>query len=82
MVKLYTKPACPDCRKTKASFKKNGIQYEEIDLSTSQEALETIKQQGFLSAPVVITDNDSWAGFLPDRISALANEVGEDIWAI
>jgi hypothetical protein len=27
---------------------------------------------GFKSAPVVITDSDSWAGFQPDKINALA----------
>jgi glutaredoxin-like protein NrdH len=28
---------------------------------------------GFMSAPVVITDDDSWAGFKPDKINGLVN---------
>jgi hypothetical protein len=32
-----------------------------------------IISKGFKSAPVVITDNDSWAGFNPDKISELVD---------
>jgi hypothetical protein len=31
-----------------------------------------ILDMGFQSAPVVIADGDAWAGFQPDKITALA----------
>ena len=35
-------------------------------------ALEKVKALGYLQAPVVITDEDHWAGFRPDKIDELA----------
>jgi glutaredoxin-like protein NrdH len=31
-----------------------------------------VKELGYLQAPVVITDEDHWSGFRPDKISELA----------
>ena len=30
---------------------------------------------GFMQAPVVVTETDSWAGFRPDKISELENSL-------
>ena len=35
-------------------------------------ALEQVKALGYLQAPVVITDEDHWSGFRPDKIDELA----------
>lgn len=84
MVKLYTQPACTDCVKTKKAFKKQGIQYEEIDISKDPSAREMIKSQGFMRAPVVVTENESWSGFKPQKISGIMVEVDntelDDLW--
>lgn len=71
MVKLYTQPSCRDCVKTKKEFKRKGIEYEEIDLSQDKTAREMIKKQGFMKAPVVITEGDSWSGFKPQKIAGM-----------
>jgi glutaredoxin-like protein NrdH len=49
------------------------IEYETVDISIDQEAFDMIISKGFKAAPVVITDNDAWAGFNPDKISELAS---------
>lgn len=72
MVTLYTKSNCVQCSMTKKLLDKNNIQYESVNLEEKPEALEMILGMGFQSAPVVITANDSWAGFNPDKINAIA----------
>jgi glutaredoxin-like protein NrdH len=71
MTTVYTKPACVQCDQTKKLLDKNGIEYTTIDISKDQEAFEKIVALGFMSAPVVISGDDSWAGFQPDKINSI-----------
>jgi glutaredoxin-like protein NrdH len=71
MTTVYTKPACVQCDQTKKLLDKNGIEYTTIDISKDQEAFEKIVTLGFMSAPVVISGDDSWAGFQPDKINSI-----------
>jgi glutaredoxin-like protein NrdH len=50
---------------------KLSIDYDTIDITLDTEAFDMLISKGYKSAPVVITDNDSWAGFNPDKISGL-----------
>lgn len=72
MVTLYTSQGCVQCNATVREFKKNGISYEVVDMSVDEEALNRVKAMGFASAPVVFAGEDSWSGFRPDKIKALA----------
>lgn len=72
MTTIYTKPACVQCDMTKRYMDKNGIAYDTVDITENPEALEMILGLGFSSAPVVISDKGSWAGFQPDKINLLA----------
>jgi glutaredoxin-like protein NrdH len=38
-------------------------------------ALEHVKSLGYLQAPVVVTDEDHWSGFRPDKIDELASRL-------
>ena len=71
-VTVYTKPACVQCDMTKKMIDKNNIEYSTVDITEDISAFEMIKSMGFMSAPVVITDTDSWAGFQPDKITNIA----------
>jgi glutaredoxin-like protein NrdH len=72
---LYTKPACVQCNATKLALTKaglvEGVDYRTVDVSQDAAALEQIKEAGFLQAPVIITDDDAWSGFRPDKIATL-----------
>jgi glutaredoxin-like protein NrdH len=72
MVTVYTKPSCVQCDATKRMMDKLKIEYTTVDITVDTEAFDMIVAKGFKSAPVVITDDDSWAGFNPDKISELA----------
>jgi glutaredoxin-like protein NrdH len=71
MITVYTKPACVQCEATKRMMDKLSIDYNTIDITLDTEAFDMLISKGYKSAPVVITDNDSWAGFNPDKISGL-----------
>jgi glutaredoxin-like protein NrdH len=72
MTTVYTKPSCVQCDMTKKMLDKIGVDYKTVDIMEDSDAMEMILGMGFKSAPVVITDTDSWAGFNPDKINSLA----------
>ncbi len=55
-IQLYTKTTCPWCDKIKLWFQENGIEYEEINIETDEEALEFIRSQGLMTVPQVFID--------------------------
>ena len=71
-ITVYTKPSCVQCTATYRALDSKGIEYEVLDLSQDPAALEQVKALGYLQAPVVITDEDHWSGFRPDKIDELA----------
>lgn len=71
-VTVYTKPACVQCTATKRKLDQLGVEYDTIDLLTTEGALEKVRALGFQQAPIVITDSDSWSGYQPERLSNLA----------
>ena len=77
-VTVYSKPACVQCNATHRALQNKGIAYETVDLSQEPDALERIRALGHLQAPVVITDEDHWSGFRPDKIEELAEQASAD----
>ncbi|OMH36870.1 glutaredoxin-like protein NrdH [Tersicoccus sp. Bi-70] len=74
-VTVYTKPACVQCNATYRALDKKGVVYQSVDISQDPQALEELKAMGYLQAPVVVTDDDSWSGFRPDKIATIATGV-------
>ena len=72
MITVYTKPSCVQCDATKRMMDKLKISYSTVDVTVDTEAFDMIVSKGFKSVPVVITSDDAWAGFNPDKISELA----------
>lgn len=74
-ITVFSKPACVQCDATVRALKKNGLDFEVVDMSVDAEALESVKALGYQQAPVVFADGEHWSGFRPDRIKALATQV-------
>jgi glutaredoxin-like protein NrdH len=74
-ITVYTKPSCVQCTATYRALDNKGIEYEVFDVSVDEKALETVKALGYLQAPVVVTDEDHWSGFRPDKIAGLAAQI-------
>ncbi|MFK0006003.1 glutaredoxin-like protein NrdH [Paenarthrobacter sp. NPDC090520] len=78
-VTVYTKPACVQCNATYRALDKKGIVYQSVDISQDAEALERLKALGYMQAPVVVTEQDHWSGFRPDKIEELAQTVSSSV---
>lgn len=71
-VTVYTKPQCVQCDATKRALSSKRIDYEAVDITEDPDALAAVKALGYMQAPVVVTSEDHWSGFRPDKIKALA----------
>jgi glutaredoxin-like protein NrdH len=64
-------PSCQQCKATTRTLDDKGIEYEYIDMSIDEKALEHAKSLGYISAPVVLAGSEHWSGFRPDKLSLL-----------
>lgn len=74
-VTVYTKPSCVQCTATYRALNAKGIEFEIFDVSVDEKALDTVRELGYLQAPVVIADDEHWSGFRPDKIDELASKL-------
>ncbi|WP_010532627.1 glutaredoxin-like protein NrdH [Brachybacterium squillarum] len=70
-ITVYSKPLCVQCDATKRALNKAGVAYDVVDVTEDAEALAHIKSLGYVQAPVVISGEDHWSGFRPDKIKAI-----------
>lgn len=73
-VTVYTLPSCVQCESTKRMLERHAIDYDVVDLSEDEASLEMIRELGYQAAPVVISGDDHWSGFRPDRIVGLVRK--------
>ncbi len=70
-VVIYTLPSCVQCDTSKRLMKKLGVEYEEIDMSKDEAALEYVKELGYTAAPVIVNGSTHWSGFRMEMINGL-----------
>lgn len=76
-VTVYTKPACPDCDRTKKFLTLAGVDYTPVDVTENPAALAYITDDlGYRAAPVIVVnypdgETDHWAGTRPNKIQQL-----------
>lgn len=76
---IYTTgPECMRCTMTKRLLTQNHVDFVEVDIRASPAAREyVVDDLGYAEAPVVVvSDEDHWSGFRPDKLGALANRLG------
>ena len=72
MLTIYSKPSCVQCNATYRALDDRGVEYDVVDMSKDEQALQKVKDLGYLQAPVVITpQGEHWSGFRPDLIATL-----------
>lgn len=74
-ISVYSKPQCVQCTATYKALERSNIEFQIFDVTEDQDAYETVKNLGYLQAPVVIAGDEHWSGFQPDRIAALAERL-------
>lgn len=71
-VKIYTTPSCHFCHLAKDYFKEKGIQYEEFDVASDEQARDQmLKKSGQMGVPVIEIDSDVVIGFNQPKIASL-----------
>ena len=70
---VYTNPNCVQCEQTKKFLDKEGIEYtvENLQSDDNYEKLVDFVNRGFKSAPIVVTDTETWSGYKPDKLGAI-----------
>jgi len=73
-VKIYTAPGCPFCVLAKEYLKEKGFEFEEIDVSKDEKAVqEVIEKTGQMGVPVLEINGEIVIGFDKERIDQLLN---------
>lgn len=69
-----TGPACHKCNLTKSALAKAGVAYTEVLLADDPVAHAAFQAKGYLTAPVVVTDEEEWFDFRIDKIRELTKQ--------
>ncbi|MCP6720022.1 MAG: glutaredoxin family protein [Patescibacteria group bacterium] len=63
-VKIYTTPSCVYCKMAKEFFKKNNIEYQELNVALDEKAREDMIQRSHqLGVPVIEINDQVFVGF-------------------
>ena len=77
MIKVYGSPSCPYCFTLREFLKRHNIEFEYIDISKDERALEgMVKKSAEMGVPVVEIDGEIVVGFDKEKISKLLNIKG------
>ena len=69
---VWSKPNCVQCDATKRYLTKHEVPYEAREMTPDM--IEEFKDKGFMSAPIVATGKDMWAGFRMSKLEGLVKE--------
>lgn len=73
-ITVYSKPSCVQCNATYKALDKQGLPYEVVNLDAADEdTRQQVFALGHMQAPVVVSGDENWSGFRPDKIKALAS---------
>jgi len=68
-VKVYSTPTCPWCIRAKQFLQENNIDFQNIDVSSNQQAVDELMQKsGQMGVPVLDIDGEIIVGFDKERI--------------
>ncbi len=68
MLELYTMEICPYCKKVKAYFAQNGIEYKECNVDNEQYANELMKLGGKPQVPFLADKDNNVYMYESDKI--------------
>lgn len=72
-IKVYTQNGCPKCDMAINVMKGEGIEFEEVNTSNDEKALEYVRSLDVMSFPVIVKGKEEvvLSGFNPDKIKGL-----------
>ena len=73
-IKVYSTPSCPYCQLLKEYLRSHNIEFEDIDVSSDQAALQELQEKtGALAVPVTDIDGEIIIGFDKSKIDQILN---------
>ena len=73
-IKVYSTPTCPWCHKAKDFLNEKGVEFEELDVSSNEEARhEMVEKSGQMGVPVLDIDGTIIVGFDVEKIKSPLN---------
>ena len=72
MITIYSNPNCVQCENTKRYLTLKEIPFESKMIQDSPEIFSLIEEKGYKTAPIVVTETDSWSGYRLEKLSALS----------
>ena len=60
MLTIYSKPHCPYCEQAKSWLDSNKIEYEVVDVSVNNEALDMLKEHGHKTVPQLYLNGETF----------------------
>ena len=73
---IYTTPTCPDCRTLKAWLAREGIAFEERDLTNPKIMAEAKARTGVRVSPITLVGDKVFYGTFPSRRPGLTVALG------
>ena len=70
-ITVYSQPFCQPCKATYRALDAAGLDYEVVDVTEDEQALEYVRSLGHQQSPVVVAGDQHWSGFRPDLLSTL-----------
>lgn len=77
MIEVYTSPNCALCVATKAWLRREGLQFNEFDVTKDAEAEKRCRAMGYQELPVVVAGEQHWSGFRHGHLMELKAMVRE-----
>ncbi len=68
---VYTKNNCPQCHATKRWLNEHNIDYQEINTSDNEKAINHLKRIGVERLPFIVTNKGNSTGFNPSVLQKL-----------
>ena len=73
-IDVYSAPDCNACLATKNWLTREGLQYNEIDVSKDDAANRFCADLGYTMLPVVVAGEDHWSGFRYEKLKSLGRQ--------
>lgn len=70
-IEFWTKTNCPKCSSTSRVLDGRDVTITYRSFDDEPGLVDEAKARGFFEAPVVITPDDAWSGYRPDKLIGL-----------
>lgn len=72
---IYSSPACGACTASKTLMTSRQIPFVALDVTRDEGAMDTVRELGYRSLPVVVApDGSHWSGLRPDLIMKITSQ--------